>query len=265
MNPFYFGDRERRLFGIYHPGSRTEGPPRAVVLCNSWGPDYIYSHRTVRQAAIQLAAVGFHVLRFDYFGTGDSAGELPEASVAMWLDDIRLAMHEVSEMSGVRRVMLIGLRLGAVLAGRVAATDPEKVDQIILWDPIVNGSAYLDELFRDSRSDSEEFREPRTRAASVGGGHELHGFPLTDVMARDIRNLDLGSVSASLPACCRVLVSTPEHEAALVRQRLVPPLNPAAIEWIPAFPCWANQWPPILRSMPVDLLRRIVEWAREMT
>jgi exosortase A-associated hydrolase 2 len=264
MNPFYFGDRARRLFGIYHAGNRTEGPPRAVVLCNSWGPDYIYSHRTIRQAAIQLAAAGFHVLRFDYFGTGDSAGELTEASLALWVDDIRLAIREVSDMSGAGRVMLIGLRLGALLAARVAATDSAKVDHIILWDPIVDGSAYLAELFRDSRAEPEPFREPRTRPQSAGGGHEMHGFPLTDAMAADIRELDLGSVGTRLPAHCAVLVSTPKHEAAVVLQRLLPPLDPTAIDWIPAFPCWANQWPPILRSLPVEVLRRLVERAQEM-
>jgi exosortase A-associated hydrolase 2 len=264
MNPFYFGDRARRLFGIYHAASRTEGPARAVLLCNSWGPEYIYAHRTIRQAAIRLAAVGFHVLRFDYFGTGDSAGDLTEASLAMWQDDIRLAIDEVCEISGVARVMLIGLRIGAVLAGRVAATDPARVEKIMLWDPILNGTAYLNELFRDSRSDREPFRETRPRPAAAGGGHEIYGFPLTDAMARDIRDLDIGSVATGLPACCKVLVSTPEHEASLIRQRLVPPLDPSAIEHIPAFPCWVDQWPPFLRSLPVDVLRRLVENAREM-
>jgi pimeloyl-ACP methyl ester carboxylesterase len=264
MNPFYFGDRTRRLFGIYHAAIPVEGPPRAVVLCNSWGPDYIYSHRTVRQAAIQLAEVGFHVLRFDYFGTGDSAGELTEATLAMWQDDIRIAIREVSDMSGADRVMLIGLRLGGVLAARVAAEDTAKVPQLILWDPIATGSVYLDELFGNSRSDPEAFREPRRRPASAGGGHEIHGFPLTDAMAREIRDLDLRSVSAGLPALCRVLLSTPEHDAVLVRRQLIPPLDPGLIERIPAFPCWNNYWPPFLRAMPAEFLGRLVECAREM-
>jgi exosortase A-associated hydrolase 2 len=264
MNPFYFGDRARQLFGIYHSASSSEGPERAVVLCNSWGPDYIYSHRTVRQAAIRLAAAGFHVLRFDYFGTGDSAGDLTEASLAMWQDNIRLAIHELSEISGADRIMLIGLRLGAVLAGLVAAKDPAKIEKIILWDPIPDGTAYLNELFRDSRSDREPFREMRPRPPAAGGGHEIYGYPLTDVMARDIRSLDLGSVAAGLPACCRVLVSTPKHEVSLIRERLVPPLDAAAIEHIPGFPYWVDQWPPVLRSLPVEVLRRLVESAREM-
>jgi pimeloyl-ACP methyl ester carboxylesterase len=264
MSAFYFGDRKRRLFGMYHAPAPCEGPPRALVLCNSWGPDYIYSHRTVRQAAIQLAAAGFHVLRFDYFGTGDSAGELTEANLAMWEEDIHSAINEVLQMSGASRVLLIGLRLGALLAGRVAESESSKVGQLMLWDPVVSGSAFLDELFRNSRSDPEMFRKVRPRPASDGGGHELQGFPLTDAMALEIRNLDLANLRGVV-ASYGVLLSVPESEAVRVEQRLVPLFNPATIERVPAFPCWVNQWPPSTRSMPVTFLRRLVERACEMS
>jgi len=261
MNPFYFGDRSRRLFGIYHAGGATDGPPRALVLCNSWGPEYINSHRTVRQAAIQLAAAGFHVLRFDYFGTGDSAGDLTDASVAMWEDDIRVALHEVMAMSGARRVGLVGLRFGAVLANRAAVTNSMHVGQLLLWDPVVNGAAYVDELFFNCDHDAEAFRELRTRPRGSGGGHEVQGFPLTDAMEREIRAMSLDSVSPSVESCCDVLISGPERDEVEVRQRLVPPLDPSRIERVPARPCWSVQWPPQLVSVPAEFLRRLVERA----
>jgi pimeloyl-ACP methyl ester carboxylesterase len=262
MNPFYFGERSRRLFGVYHDGSATDGPPRALVLCNSWGPEYINSHRTVRQAAIQLAAAGFHVLRFDYFGTGDSAGDLTDANVAMWEDDIRTALHEVMAMSGAARVGLVGLRFGAVLANRVALTNPVQVDRLLLWDPVLNGSAYVDELFYNCDHDADAFRELRTRPRLSGGGHEVHGFPLTDGMAREIRSVSLDSVSQFLESRCDVLISGPERDELQVRQRLVPPLAPSSIERVAAPPCWMVQWPVQLVSLPAEFLRRLVERAR---
>ncbi len=237
------------------------GPPRALVVCNSWGPEYINSHRTVRQAAIQLAAAGLHVLRFDYFGTGDSAGDLTEASVAMWEDDVRTALHEVKAISGAARVGLVGLRFGAVLANRVAGTDSAQVDQLLLWDPIVNGSAYLGELFYNCEHDPDAFRELRTRPRESGGGHEVHGFPLTDAMDREIRAMRLEGVSPSLASRCQVLISGPERDEVEVRRRLVPPLDPSSIERVAAPPCWTIQWPPQLVSLPAAFLRRLVERA----
>ena len=262
MNPLYFGTQSRRLFGIYHGAVATGGPARALVLCNSWGPEYMNSHRTVRQAAIQLADAGFSVLRFDYFGTGDSAGDLTEASVALWEDDVRTALRELKAMSGASRIGLIGLRFGALLANRVAATNNTEVDHLLLWDPIVNGRAYLDELFYNCENDPNSFIEVRSRPAAGGGGHEIHGFALTDAMARDIRSMSLDGVSPELLSRCHVMISGPERDVVQVRQRLVPPLDPACIERVAAPPCWTSQWPPQLVSLPAEFLRRLVECAR---
>jgi hypothetical protein len=156
------------------------------------------------------------------------------------------------------------LRFGAVLANRVAATIPERVDQLLLWDPIMNGTAYLDELFYNCNHDAEAFRELRTRPASSGGGYEVHGFPLTDAMDREIRGMNLDGVSPSLQSRCDVLISGPVRDEMLVRQRLVPPLNPASIERVAAHPCWTVQWPPQLVSLPAEFLRRLVERARRI-
>ena len=82
MTPLYFGERTRRLFGVYTPAHAAGRPARGVVLCHPWGQEYLHAHRSLRKLGDLLAAAGFDVLRFDYFGTGDSAGDLPEASLA---------------------------------------------------------------------------------------------------------------------------------------------------------------------------------------
>jgi pimeloyl-ACP methyl ester carboxylesterase len=263
MNAFYFGERIRRLFGFYHAGRPVAGAPRAVVLCNSWGPEYTHAHRTLRQAAIQLSAAGIHVLRFDYYGTGDSEGDLTDASVSIWHEDIRTAMQEIAAISGASRVGLIGFRFGGMLAARVAASDPAMLDRLLLWDPVVNGSAFLDELFYNCEHDPEAYRELRTRPTSAGGGYEVHGFPLTESMNEQIRALDLGTVSAGIPATCAILISGPERDLIQVRNRLAPPVDPGSIEHVPEMPCWTVQWPPQLRSLPAKFLRRLVERACE--
>jgi pimeloyl-ACP methyl ester carboxylesterase len=202
-------------------------------------------------------------LRFDYYGTGDSEGDMTDASVPMWHENIVTAMQEIAAISGVRHVGLIGFRFGGMLAARVAARDPANVDQLLLWDPVVNGSAFLDELFYNCEHDPDAYRELRTRPTSAGGGYEVHGFPLTDAMNKQIRDLDLGTVSASIPSWCAILISGPERDLIQVRNRLVPPVDPGSIERLPEMPCWTVQWPPELRSLPVKFLRRLVERACE--
>jgi pimeloyl-ACP methyl ester carboxylesterase len=137
MNPLYLGTRERRLFAVYEPAAVKEGRARAAVLCHPWGAEYVYAHRTMRQLAVRLSARGFHTLRFDYFGTGDSGGEDFEADPAAAEADVESAIEGLQDIAGVARVALIGLRLGATLAARTAVRRKESVEALVLWDPVV--------------------------------------------------------------------------------------------------------------------------------
>jgi len=94
---------------------------------------------------MRLAEGGRHVFRFDYFGTGDSSGEFDVTTPDDWRADIGAAVKELKAISGIRRVQLVGVRLGATLAARVALETPS-VDRVVLWDPIMAGAAYVQQL-----------------------------------------------------------------------------------------------------------------------
>ena len=69
----WFGPEEGPLFGWLH--WPDDGTARAgVVVCPPSGYEAVCAHRTLRVVAERLAERGFAVLRFDYDGTGDSAG-----------------------------------------------------------------------------------------------------------------------------------------------------------------------------------------------
>lgn len=137
MNPLYLGTRERRLFAVYEPPALKDRRTRAAVLCYPWGEEYVYAHRTMRQLAVKLSASGFHTLRFDYFGTGDSGGEESDADPSAAEVDVESAIEGLQDIVGVARVALIGLRLGATLAARAAMRRKESVEALVLWDPVV--------------------------------------------------------------------------------------------------------------------------------
>jgi pimeloyl-ACP methyl ester carboxylesterase len=90
----------------------------------------------MRQLAARLVRAGFHVLRFDYFGTGDSYGGPGEGDLASWCGDIETAIEELKEIAGATKVNLAGLRLGANLSARVAAHRPKEINKLILWEPL---------------------------------------------------------------------------------------------------------------------------------
>lgn len=183
MNPFFFGDSSRRLFGIYHPPRGRSERRHGVVLCSPFGQEYMRSHRAFRQLANLLSRAGFHVFRFDYHGTGDSDGESFEASFKDWPADVGRAIDELEDNADVERVSLVGLRLGAAMAA-LAARGRGDVERLVLWDPVVRGSAYLEEVLAGD-------------AQALEGTAEVLGFPLTEEQRKELRQIDL----AATPPC----------------------------------------------------------------
>jgi pimeloyl-ACP methyl ester carboxylesterase len=136
MTAFHFGSRQRRLFGYYESAQANLSKERAVLLCHPMNNEQVFAYRTMRQLAARLVRAGFHVLRFDYFGTGDSYGETGEGDLAGWCADIETAIEELKDITGVTKVNLAGLRLGANMSAQVAALQPKVIGKLILWEPV---------------------------------------------------------------------------------------------------------------------------------
>ena len=59
MNPFFFGESERALFGLYHPPKSATVRELGVVLCYPMGQEYMRAHRAFRQLALILSNFEF--------------------------------------------------------------------------------------------------------------------------------------------------------------------------------------------------------------
>ncbi len=136
----WFGPPQRPLFGLLH---HPEGPARGVaVLCPPLGRQYQASHDTLRYTAEQLAEAGVAALRFDYDGTGDSAGRDDEPGrVKAWLASVAQAAAFARDAVG-GPLGLVGLHVGALLAAAAAETVGE-LDALVLWDACDSGRAFV--------------------------------------------------------------------------------------------------------------------------
>jgi pimeloyl-ACP methyl ester carboxylesterase len=139
MKPVIFDE----CFGWLHEGEPAAA--RGVVLCQPFGREAMWVHKGWRVFAEALAGAGSPTLRFDYAGTGDSAGESEDGvQIEQWLRSIRSAIAYLKQTTGVTQVALCGVRLGATLAALVAAE--QEVDQLVLLAPVLSGRQYLREL-----------------------------------------------------------------------------------------------------------------------
>lgn len=142
MTAFFFGPQSRRLYGFHHPSAGFSA--HGVVVCPPWGSEYQFAHRSLLVLSRRLAGAGRHVLRFDYSGTGDSAGDSTEGDLEHWVDDTVAAVDELRAVAGVDRIDLVGLRIGAAIAAQ-AYDRLEDPGRIVLWDPVVDGARWVEE------------------------------------------------------------------------------------------------------------------------
>jgi alpha-beta hydrolase superfamily lysophospholipase len=193
----YFPSGQHTLFGWIHPARGPAASDLGIVICNPFGYETICAHKSLLAFAEACAATGVSALRFDYRGTGDSSstgGE--EDQISAWCEDIRAAIEFLQRTCSVRRICLLGVRLGALLATRVAAQ--HNVDSLIAVAPVVSGKRYLRELraFQATASAGGEGGAGSDAASAddPDGGMEVAGFPLFQSSLGSLKQLDVSKL-----------------------------------------------------------------------
>ena len=200
-------------FGWLHPASGATG----VVMCNAYGHEALLAHRGWRGIAEHLASTGTPTLRFDYRGTGDSLeSESDGDRVAAWIQSIKDAVHYLRAQPGIKRVVLCGVRLGAMLAA-VAASESDGIDGLILLAPLFTGREYLRELKLTQRQWRNSAAGHIAAETNTEGYVEALGFRLSPETAERIGALNL--LSGKAPKVPRVLVMDSLNVAGVQRLR----------------------------------------------
>src|SRR6478672_1389383 len=133
MQTFWFSSGDARVFAMLDLPPAGEAVGTAVVLCPPLGYQGVCSYRALRALANGLADSGYPTLRFDWPGSGESAGsERDSALVATWAGAVVAAAEEVRERTSAREVALVGVTIGAALAA-VAAAEGANVSELVLW------------------------------------------------------------------------------------------------------------------------------------
>ena len=239
MISFYFGSTDRRLFGAYHP-AQGGGGNRAVLLCYPWGFEYANAHRSMVRLANLLSQAGYHALRFDYYGTGDSAGEDRDADLSGAREDIARAIGELRELDM-----------------------PSMVDRLVLWDPVIDGVRYMEELY----DLDDSLNIPGVGSAGVfsvedGGGREVMGLPLTARVASEISGVKLTTTLSGLPNETLVIVTCASSGQKGLKAYVDGTDGQSTFERIEDHAAWHEDWPDNAGVIPVSVLNRILSWMR---
>jgi hypothetical protein len=182
----------------------TRDSETGVLICAPLGHEYLRSHFVLQRLARRLAQVGVPTLRFDYFGSGDSLGESRDATCARWQNDIVAAAHELKQRTAARRIVGVGVRLGATLLTNVCGRC--EFHRLVLWDPVESGGQHEAALSEAHRLHLHSGPAWRLRLPIFGRRRfrELLGSTYSARFVRELRELQLVGAEA-LPCPVQIL------------------------------------------------------------
>ncbi len=252
----YFGQAEKPLFGCFNGPRPGKARSTGIVICQPIGHEYVNSHRALRQLAVRLAAVDFPVLRFDYFGCGDSSGDATEARAAEWINNLGEAISEMRQHANVTNVCLIGLRLGASIA--LLGSQHSQVTTLVLWDPVVKGHAYLEDVISLNQQ-LLRFRPKPDKERRPDWPRDIIGFPLPRELYDEIDRIDLLAVR-NRPAVNVLMVETETNpHCAELKSILEGSGASVTLERLEAPPIWVPTVNGGL-SVPMNVLQSVSGW-----
>ena len=145
--PFYIIRGNKNIFAVLHtPRSITK--KKGIIFIHPYAEEKQYIDRIFVHFARLLCSRGYFVMRFDFYGCGDSEGNFEELTFESQISDIQSISNQFTRDTGIGEISLFGVRLGASIAIQYAGID-KNVSDLILWSPIVNGAEYAETLLRN--------------------------------------------------------------------------------------------------------------------
>jgi exosortase A-associated hydrolase 2 len=251
--PFFLAAGTGQRFCLYHAPPNDTACRGAFIYVHPFAEEMNKSRRMAALQARALAGAGFGVLQIDLFGCGDSSGDFGDARWPIWKEDLLIAKNWLeNRVSGP--LSLWGLRLGALLALDFAMGPMSPIEQLVMWQPVLNGESYLTQFLRmrlasDMLLDVEEKAagtKGMREAMAAGTTLEVGGYALAPALAASIDGMNAMNLA---------LINTPVHWFELVAEsgRLLPPAAARTtsvweqrgvdlhVHLIPGIPFWASQ------------------------
>lgn len=134
--PVFFPAGDEQLFGVLTPPTGTPRGTGVIVLVGGAHIPGTNRNRLYVRLAQELAARGFHVMRFDYHGVGESTGTVSHYDLERpFVEDLDGAVAVMRQL-GLPRLVLIGSCFGSRTILALADGVPELVGAVLMSTPV---------------------------------------------------------------------------------------------------------------------------------
>ena len=181
--PLYIENDNKHIFAVIHTPEKTT-KKKGIIFVHPYAEEKQRVDRILVGFARRLCSKGWFVMRFDFYGCGDSEGNFEELSNETQISDLQNVKNHFVKATGVEEVCLFGVRLGANIAIQYAGMD-NNITNIILWSPMLNGVGYAETLIRNKifsgfmDKKNKVTREQILAELKENGWVDIDGFHLT--------------------------------------------------------------------------------------
>jgi exosortase A-associated hydrolase 2 len=193
----------RRVFALIYGPPREDPAVARVLFVPPFAEEMNKARRMLALQARALARTGFAVLVPDLYGTGDSAGDFADATLELWKEDLRACADHLG--GAAENLIVWAMRAGALLATDALNGGFLHASQLVLWQPVLSGEAFLNQFLRlklaaglqreGGASSTRELRQELEQAGSI----EIAGYRLSSALAAGLGSLRLGELRARPP------------------------------------------------------------------
>jgi len=127
--PVTFISQGHQIVGMHH---RSRGE-RLVILCHGFMSSKSECRRLFVETGRAFAAEGLDVLRFDFYGSGDSAGDFGDSLISLYIANLHDAIAWARGL-GFARIAVLGHSMGGATAVLTLAESP--VDALVTWSAV---------------------------------------------------------------------------------------------------------------------------------
>ena len=146
--PVVFTSDGRQLIGIWHRGRSK----KMVLLCHGFTGGKVESKRIFVEAGRLFSEQGIDAFRFDFFGSGDSAGDFADSSISTNLINLRDAIAWARQQ-GYEDIAVLGLSMGGATA--ILAADKGLFKAMVTWSAVPDMKQLFFSLAPDWQSQAD--------------------------------------------------------------------------------------------------------------
>lgn len=181
-----------------HVFIRTEiakNTSRMVLLLPPFTEEMNKSRHLLSQLMLQLKQQGISSILPDHYGTGDSEGDLDQASVVLWRNDLQQLIQQLSTQ-GVRQLDVVAVRFGAIQLFDLlnSSSLPLTLGKVILWQPQYDAGRFWQQFLRlkiaEKMAAGEKLSQKQLeQQLETGHTIEVAGYPVSPAFYNSLQQL----------------------------------------------------------------------------